>query len=162
MALESGNGRSSGKCPLTSNGYHLHSRLCCPHLTSFCNVSKKCYRCSRLLSRFRWRARSNQVTAVRAANARWHPTAITCTRDCAAPTWPLFAMFQKNVIVVVGCSAGSVDARARRSITKWWDGASFSSSSLLANCQRYQFLEEPEIYLRCSTLVVIFAPELGP
>jgi hypothetical protein len=43
MALESGNGRSSGKCPLTSNGYHLHSRLCCPHLTSVCDVSKKCY-----------------------------------------------------------------------------------------------------------------------
>jgi hypothetical protein len=42
----------------------------------------------------RWR--SNQVTAVRAANARWHPTAITCTRDGAAPTWPLFAMFQKK------------------------------------------------------------------
>jgi hypothetical protein len=47
MALESGNGRSSGKCPLTSNGYHLHSRRCCPHLTSFCDVSKKCYRCYR-------------------------------------------------------------------------------------------------------------------
>jgi hypothetical protein len=40
---------------------------------------------------------SNQVTAVRATNARWHPTAITCTRDGAAPTWPLFAMFQKNL-----------------------------------------------------------------
>jgi hypothetical protein len=48
MALESGNGSSSGKCPLTSNGYHLHSRRCCPHLTSFCDVSKKCYHCSRL------------------------------------------------------------------------------------------------------------------
>jgi hypothetical protein len=49
---------------------------------------------------FRWR--SNQVTAVRAANARWHPTAIICTRDGAAPTWSLFAMFQKKIIVVVG------------------------------------------------------------
>jgi hypothetical protein len=48
----------------------------------------------------RWR--SNQVSAVRAANARWHPTAIICTRDGAAPTWSLFVMFQKNVIVVVG------------------------------------------------------------
>jgi hypothetical protein len=45
--------------------------------------------------------RINQVTAVRAANSRWHPTAIICTRNGAAPTWPLFAMFQKNVIVVV-------------------------------------------------------------
>jgi hypothetical protein len=47
MALKSGIGRSSCKCPLTSNGYHLHSRRCCPHLISFCDVSKKCYRCSR-------------------------------------------------------------------------------------------------------------------
>jgi hypothetical protein len=46
----------------------------------------------------------DQVTAVQAANARWHPTAIICTRDGAASTWSLFAMFQKNVIVVVGCS----------------------------------------------------------
>jgi hypothetical protein len=44
MALESGNGRSSGKCPLTSNGHHLHARRCCPHLISFCDVSNKCYR----------------------------------------------------------------------------------------------------------------------
>jgi hypothetical protein len=44
MALESGNGRSSGICPLTSNSHHLHSRRCCPHLISFCDVSKKCYR----------------------------------------------------------------------------------------------------------------------
>jgi hypothetical protein len=56
---------------------------------------------SQKISATRWR--SNQVTAVRAANARWHPTAIICTRDGAAPTWSLFAMFQKNVIVVVGC-----------------------------------------------------------
>jgi hypothetical protein len=52
----------------------------------------------------RWR--SNPVTAVRAANARWHPTAITCTRDrrcCPQLTPSHFAMFQKNVIVVVGC-----------------------------------------------------------
>jgi hypothetical protein len=27
-------GRSSGKCPLTSNGHHLHSRRCCHHLGS--------------------------------------------------------------------------------------------------------------------------------
>jgi hypothetical protein len=44
----------------------------------------------------RWR--SNQVTAVRAANARWHPTAITCTRDDAAPTWPLFAMLSLYLV----------------------------------------------------------------
>jgi uncharacterized protein YjbI with pentapeptide repeats len=49
MALESGNGHSSGKWPLTSNGYDLHSRRCCPHLISFCDVSKICYCCSRLL-----------------------------------------------------------------------------------------------------------------
>jgi hypothetical protein len=49
----------------------------------------------------RWR--SNQVTVVRAVNASWHPTAIICTRDGAATTWSLFAMFQNNVIVVVGC-----------------------------------------------------------
>jgi hypothetical protein len=51
MALESGNGRSSGKCPLTSNGYHLHSRsTVLPPLDPkpLCDVSKKCYRCSRL------------------------------------------------------------------------------------------------------------------
>jgi hypothetical protein len=40
MALESGNGRSSGKCLLTSNDHHLHLRQCCPHLISFCDVSK--------------------------------------------------------------------------------------------------------------------------
>jgi hypothetical protein len=33
-----------------------------------------------------------------------------------------------------------------------WDGAYFSSSSLLANLQRLQYSEETEIYLRCSTL----------
>jgi hypothetical protein len=48
MALESGNGRSNGKCPLTSNDNHLHSRWCSPQLISFCDVSKKNYRCSRL------------------------------------------------------------------------------------------------------------------
>jgi hypothetical protein len=61
MALESGNGRSSGKCPLTSNGYHLHSRRCCHHLTSFCDVSKKCYRCSRLVES----TRSRSITEVK-------------------------------------------------------------------------------------------------
>jgi hypothetical protein len=40
-AHESGNGRSSGKCPLTSNGHHL-----------FAIFQKKCYRCSRLDHRF--------------------------------------------------------------------------------------------------------------
>jgi hypothetical protein len=29
--------------------HHLHSRRCCHHLVSFCDVSKKCYRCSRLV-----------------------------------------------------------------------------------------------------------------
>jgi hypothetical protein len=69
---------------------------------------------SQKISATRWR--SNQVTAVRAANACWHPTAIICARDGAAPTWSLFAMFQKNVIVVK-CFAdnfptrsGSIDA----------------------------------------------------
>jgi hypothetical protein len=51
MALKSGNGRSSGKCLLTSNGHHKHSRQCCHHLVSFCDVSKKCYYCSRLGAR---------------------------------------------------------------------------------------------------------------
>jgi hypothetical protein len=43
----------------------------------------------------RWR--SNQVTDVRAANPRWHPTAITCTQDSAAPTWPPFVIFQTKI-----------------------------------------------------------------
>jgi hypothetical protein len=34
MALELGNGHWSGKYQLTSNGHHLHSTRCCPHLTS--------------------------------------------------------------------------------------------------------------------------------
>jgi hypothetical protein len=98
-----------------------------PHLISFCDVSKKCYRCRRLNTTctaqwfkprclynkvgFQWgffvscgsqkisatRWRSNQVTAVQAVNARWHPTAIICTRDGAAPTWSHFAMFQKKI-----------------------------------------------------------------
>jgi hypothetical protein len=38
MALESGNGCSRGKCSLTSNSNHLHSRRYCPHLISFCDV----------------------------------------------------------------------------------------------------------------------------
>jgi hypothetical protein len=54
----------------------------------------------------RWR--SNQVSAVQAANARWHPPDITCTRDGAAPTWPLFSMIQKKIIVVVGCPSGVI------------------------------------------------------
>jgi hypothetical protein len=45
--------------------------------------------------RYATRWRSNHVTDVRAANARWHPTAIICTQDGAAPTWSLFAMFKK-------------------------------------------------------------------
>jgi hypothetical protein len=45
MALESVHGCLSGKCLLTSNCYHLHSRQC---LIYFCNVSKQIYRCSRL------------------------------------------------------------------------------------------------------------------
>jgi hypothetical protein len=56
---------------------------------------------SQKISATRWR--SNQVTAVRAAKARWHPMAIFCTRDGAAPTWFLFAMFQNKIIIVVGC-----------------------------------------------------------
>jgi hypothetical protein len=40
MALLSGTGRLNVKCPLTSNGHHLHSRRCCQHLVSLCDVSK--------------------------------------------------------------------------------------------------------------------------
>jgi hypothetical protein len=68
---------------------------------------------SQKISATRWR--SNQVSAVWAANARWHPTAIIYTRDGAAPTWSLFAMFQKNVIVVV---AGHSHFN---SILSWWN-----------------------------------------
>jgi hypothetical protein len=54
MALEAGNGCSSGKFPLTSNGYHQHSRRCCPHLISFCDVSKKCYRSLGITTTHTW------------------------------------------------------------------------------------------------------------
>jgi hypothetical protein len=37
------------------------------------------------------------------------------------------------------------------------DGAYFSSSSLLANHQRSQCLQDTEIYLHCSTLVMLLA-----
>jgi hypothetical protein len=77
-ANRSGNGRSSGKCPLTSNGHHLHSRRCCFHLISFCDVSKKCYRCSRL---FKAKKTSFQPTFV-----------VTYTKLCSFSIDNLWAM----------------------------------------------------------------------